>query len=178
MAEKKTETAALPERMPLSQREYCALRMLFGVISSFSLAASDMEARVKSIPGAWRDYRMLQVVAGKLLDRILLTIPLKKLLQIRTELAHTKVMVEVKRDYCLPVKDNYEDMITYVPQRALERITQQVVDCECVFCEKAGKDAKRCQLRRDIEAAYHWEYPDGGQECPFAGWVIDDSREG
>lgn len=35
----------------------------------------------------------------------------------------------------------------------------------------------RCQLRRDIEATYHYDYPDDGKECPFAGMTIGGSCE-
>ena len=54
---------------------------------------------------------------------------------------------------------------------------KKVVGYECFCCEKAGKDARRCQLRRDIEATYHYDYPDDGKECPFAGMTIGGSCE-
>ena len=173
--EEKPTTCSVPERFLLSGREYYALRELFGIVSSFNKCAGVLNERVRSIPGAYRDYRMIQTVAEKLMQKILTTVPQKKLVQISKELECTQVAVEVKRE--ISPSRNDESMITYVPQRALERITEKVVGYECLGCEKAGKDARRCQLRKDIEATYHYEYPTGGQECPFAGMTIGGSYE-
>ena len=65
------------DRVPLSGREYYALRELFGMVSSFNVCAGDLEKRVKSIPDAWRDYRLLMVLSEKLMQKVLDTIPQK-----------------------------------------------------------------------------------------------------
>lgn len=177
--EKKQPTMQpVPERFPLSGREYYALRELFGIVSTFNNCADSLNKRVRSIPGgAYRDYRMIQTVSEKLLTEILKTIPYNKLLQISKELRCTHVTVEVRPEIGRRLKHDGENMLTYVPQRALERITEHAIDIECRFCEKSGKDAKHCQLRRDIEATYHYDYPDDGKECPFAGLAIGGSHE-
>lgn len=134
-----------------------------GGVSTFNNCAGELDKRVRSIPGAYRDYRMIQSVAEKLVRKLLTTVPKNKLVQISKELKYTRIVVEVKPEIT-PSRDD-GNLLTYVPQRALERIMEKVVGYECFCCEKAGKDARRCQLRRDIEATYHYDYPDDGKNA-------------
>lgn len=164
-------------RFHFSQREYYATRELFGIVSTFNKCAGELERRVREIPGGWRDLRLLMSLSEKLLENILKTIPLKKLAVIRKELSSTEVIVSVRNDVARPAQTD-TDGYTYVSQRALERITQRVVNFECFCCEKQGAAAKKCQLRRDIESTYMFEYPCGaGKECPFAGAMFGGTED-
>lgn len=162
-------------RYTLSEREYYALRELFGIVSTFSEKAGELEARARTIQGGWRDMRMIQSVGAKLMGEILKTVPRKKLAQISRELHNTEVVVSVNRSICGEPGER-EENLTCVPQRALERITQKAVESECMFCEKCGADVKRCQLRKDIEATYMFDLPGSKTECPYAGLVITEGR--
>ena len=175
MADKETP------KTPLSGNEYAALRCFFGVVSTMTIHQGRLEKRIRSIPNGWRNWRFIQSSADRLLDELIETIPPNKLKQIRTELAHTRVFVEVRREFCNPAVDRDEKMMTYVPMRALERIMAVAVNNECLFCERSGKVAKKCPLRADLNAMYPFEVekePElaNGQECPFAGWRIDDAE--
>lgn len=167
-------------RFHFSQREYYATRELFGIVSTFNKCAGELERRVREIPRGWCDLKLIMALAEKLLGNILRTVPLKKLAVIKKELSSTEVIVSVRNDVAPPAKTD-TDGFTYVSQRALERITQRVVDFECFCCEKKGADAKHCQLRRDIEATYMFDYPcPAKRECPFAGMTFggtDDEAE-
>ena len=164
-------------RFHFSEREYYATRELFGIVSTFNRCAGELERRVREIPGGWRDLRLIQTLSEKLVVGILQTVPRKKLAAIKRELYNTEVLVNVRRDVARPAQGE-EDGFTYVPQRALERITQCAVNFECFCCEKKGTEAKRCQLRRDIEATYMFEYDcPAGQACPFQGAVIETDTD-
>lgn len=159
-------------RFHFSQREYYATRELFGIVSTFNKCAGELERRVREIPGGWRDLRLITTLSEKLLSNILKTVPLKKLAVIKKELNSTEVIVSVRNDVARPTQAD-TDGFTYVSQRALERITQRVVDFECFCCDKKGADAKHCQLRKDIEATYIFDYPcPAKKECPFAGMTF------
>lgn len=156
-------------RFHFSEREYYATRQLFGAVSTFNDCYQELERRVREIPGGWRDLRLIKVLSEKLLFNILMTVPLKKLAAVRRELENTEMIVQVKRTAVQHSEDEIGGY-TYVPQRALERITQRVVDYECFCCDKHGADAKHCPLRRDIESTYMFEYPcPAKKECPFQG---------
>lgn len=156
-------------RFHFSEREYYATRQFFGIITTFNKHAGQLERRVREIPNGWRDLRMLMTVSERLLGNILKTVPVKKLKAIKKELDNMEFTVSIRNCIAPPAKTD-TDGFTYVSQRALERITQRVVDFECFGCQKQGAEAKHCQLRKDIESTYNYEYPcASGKECPFAG---------
>ena len=173
------EDKDIPKK-PLSGNEYGALRALFGFTSTMAIMEGRLEKRLKETPHGWRDWRLLETVSYNLLERLMLTIPIHKVAQIRAELAHTRCYAEVKREFCNPAIDYDEKELTYMPLRPFERIMAIAVNSECLFCDKTGKAAKKCSLRADFNAVYKFDLEpelrevgrDG--ECPFAGWVIEE----
>lgn len=161
------------ERVPLSGREYYALREVFGMVSSFNKCAADLEKRVKRIPGAWRDYRLLMVLSEKLMGKLLNTIPQKKLGQIKRDLTHTTCEVKVGMD----VGGRISETFCYVPDTALVNTVKRVMNWECLFCEKKDAEVKKCQCRKDLEALYPWDFPLKGETCPLAQMTIDESED-
>lgn len=162
-------------RYPFSQREYYAFRELFGIVSTCSKYMYELEKRAKAAaPGTWRDLRLIEALNEKVMRAMLRTIPKNKLNQIQAELQHTQVIVQVNRSITRGEND-YDDNLTYVSQRALERITGIAVDNECLFCEKCGKDVKRCQLRKDIESTYMFDIQDMAKDghCLYAGFYVE-----
>ena len=165
-------------RTPLGAREYYALRNLFGMVSSFEITSKDLEKRVRSIPNGWRDMRLLTTLSEKLMTNIVSTIPTKKLQMIRKELEHTVVHIDVKNNVLPAKKETADSRFTYVPEGVIDRLVDRVVQSECLFCDKVGKDAKHCQLRKDIEMTYMYDIPADRVACPFAGiTTLEDAKK-
>ena len=162
------------EHPALSYREYRALRQLFGVVDAWDREGSELEKRLKLIKGGWRDARLLMMLSEKLLRGILGTIPQKKLRMIQKELESTTCEITV-RNTVAPLK---KEAFTYVEEEALERITDRAMQMECLLCDKCGKDARNCQLRKDIERLYMWDFPKikDNQPCHFAEATIGDFK--
>lgn len=148
-------------RYPMSNAEYQALRALFGAKNALEQTSKDIERRMRLIPGGWRDFRMLVAVLDKLLMGVLRTVPQKKLLAIRAELSRT--ICEVHMQGVTRPKD--DDLLTVVPQGALERVIGEAVHFRCFGCERS--DYKRCELFKAIDALYHYDFPKT-KICPFA----------
>jgi len=161
------------ERKPLSGREYYALREVFGMVSSFNKCAPDLEKRVRGIPGAWRDFRLLMVLSEKLMGKLLDTIPKKKLGQIKRDLTHTTCEVKVNMDVSGRMSETY----CYVPDAALVSTVKRVMGWECLFCEKRGADVKKCPCRKELEALYPWDFPLKGETCPLAQMTFEEGAE-
>lgn len=66
-------------RYPLSYVEYQSLRSLFGAKNALEQTHNQLERRVRTIPGGWRDFRLLMTLVDKLLGAVLRTIPQKKI---------------------------------------------------------------------------------------------------
>lgn len=158
-------------RYPLSEREYRALRKIFGLVTALLEAQPDLEARCRDIPGGWRDLRMLCAVSQGLMAKILRTVPKRKLGAIYQELDHT--YTDVRVSYGKPQEGT---QYTWIPAAALETIRRQAIAVECYCCDKQGKDAKRCLLRQALLDTYHDEVPPptDGRGCPFAGTIPED----
>lgn len=159
------------ERTSLSGQEYYALRALMGVVSTFAVETRTLEKRLRKIKMGWCRAKLIEAVADKLLVELLKTVPPKKIAQIRQEIEHTRVEVSVTRDFT----GNHKQTFTYVPNDALEWLEDKVVDMECMMCEKTSKESKRCQVRRNIEALYMYDFPDRGEVCPIAHMNIERS---
>lgn len=156
------------ERVKMSGREYYALRALIGVVSTFSAYDADIEKRVRMIPNGWRDLKLIEAKADKLFAEIMKTVPLQKIQQMKKELNNVRVEVNVIPDYTGRKKDCF----TYVPQDALEWLEEQVISMECAFCEKTCEQSKKCPIRKNIEALYHYDFPEK-VGCPLAQFKIE-----
>jgi len=161
------------EKYALSYREYFALRQLFGISHIWDKSGHEIEKRLKKIPNGWRDAKLIMTLADRLLDKVLLTIPREKLDQIKMELNHTFLEVTVKN--CIsgtPKGHTY----TYVETETLERVTDKAMEISCAFCQNRGKEVRDCQLRKDIERLYNWNFPMVGKdgECHFLERFTED----
>lgn len=159
-------------RKPLSRREYYALRQLFGIVSIFHSCGADLKDRLAGTREGWRDLRMIQSVSDKLTRSLLNTIPAEKLAMLHKELSHTCCEVSVR----MPVGIRGDgDPITCVETGPLERMMLRAGSVECFACEKRGKKARACPMRKDVERLLPWGYPEIGKDdaCPFADGRID-----
>jgi len=151
------------ERKPLRQKEYYALRTLFGMVEMFAKHAELLEKRVKGIPDGWRDMRMIASVAQKLMEHILETVPDKKLASIQKELRHTVVEIKVTPDY-----SGENSGCCYISEDTLDGLIQRLMNAECFLCDKSGAAMKACGLRKTLADAYPWDFPTKGEPCPFS----------
>lgn len=161
------------ERVNLSGREYYTLRSLMAVVSTFEACSGDLEKRIRTIPNGYRDLRLIMATANRLFEKLLSTIPEKKLKQIQHEIKFTRLEVKVNPDYT----GRKESPFTYVPQENLEWLTEKIIDMECAFCDKSCKESKKCEIRRNIEALYHYDFPEI-TGCPLATMNLENLMEG
>ena len=161
-------------RWPLSGQEYYAARALMGIVSTFETELKVLEKRLKAIPYGWRDAKMIAAVADTLLIRLLKTVPPNKLAQIQHEISHTRVEINVTRDYTGKAREQF----TYVPNGALEWLEDKVIDMECSMCDLDEKQAKKCPVRKNIEALYMYDFPERESCCPLAQMHIGGDPRG
>ena len=156
------------ERTNLTGQEYFALRSLMGIVSTFATEDRVLKNRLKKVPMGWCDVKMIEAKADRLLDAVLATIPAKKLAQIRQEIGHSRVEISVVRD----VTGAHKKAFTYVPNEALEWLEDQVIDLNCMMCDKTEKESRKCPVRRNIEALYQYDFPER-KGCPIAQMNIE-----
>ena len=153
-------------RIPLTNREYYALREVFGIVNAFDKCSRDLKNRCQQIPGGWRDLRLICTKAEKLMGDLLHTVPYEKLRTMKAELGQITCEVKCVKDYTGRLKN---EGFSYVPDEALSRVVARLIGYECLICEKSAKQGKRCPIFKDISDLYPWPMPPRGDRCPLAG---------
>ena len=166
MSEKESEKES--EKRELRNREYYTLRTIMAALSGLEGGEQFLVNRLKSVPNGLRDYRMVKTVLRKLLEKLLDTVPDKRLGQIKTELKNAHIEVKVERDYTGAYRENF----TYVPNKALEEIEDIICDMFCAACEKSDKESRKCRIRKLMEMLYQYDFPERNG-CPLAIDSID-----
>ena len=147
-------------RYPLSGKEYEALRTLFGAVNALSLDA--MKDRLE-ILGCWEEYENTHKVMRRIMEKLLTTIPQKKLQSIHRDLAHTICEIKVRP----PVGDAKHEVT--IDQAILIRLMERAIAMDCFCCQKTAKEGLRCQLYKDLNACFPYELTDPGEAvCPFS----------
>lgn len=150
-------------RIPLSYKEYTALRTIFGAVNALEQYHDVLHRRCEGIPHGWRDLRCLVRLSEILLEKILRTIPRKRLLALKTELDNTVCEVKVKG-----VTGERHDECIYVPTQSIVNLAQAATAVQCFGCQRTQEDARRhCQTYKDVQAILPYEFDECGR-CPFA----------
>ncbi len=179
-------------RYPMSQREYMALWHVLGINNAFLVSENILEERLRLIPGALDDYKLIEDKANDLLKKLADTLPTNKLRALKAEIPLIKVEVYTKG----PVgRVSSDKEMTVVPLSALDYVCHAAQMANCEFCEyeqdehghkaKSGKKTKsykRCALYRNLTEMYHFDLEmasadaDGKADdgrCPFAHNSLD-----
>lgn len=164
------------DKRTLSEKEYWAFKQMVGALNTIVNNQDVLEGRCKLVKNGLRDIRMVRSVLMKLYENVWKqTIPVDQQERIRLEFQNTKTYIDVSR----PQDNGHRPEYCFMPTRNLENILNRVMEQECQWCMKCGKEVSRCKLKQDIEATYEWEIqkkmPDG--TCPFATLIRMDENE-
>lgn len=144
-------------RIPMSTAEYEGVRTLFGVTSMIPLIARKLEERAREIPGAWRDLRLMERLSEKLTAAILLTVPMKKLMAMRSELGRTRIIMTL---------DKRPDQMDFVvSEEAVHQLITNACELRCFGCGKA--DWWACETYQAVRDVLPYDLPPQGVQCPL-----------
>lgn len=149
-------------RIPLSFNEYEAMKTIFSAFNAVALYHGRLERRCKEYSGGWRDMRLLVKLSEKVMEGLLMTVPLKKLVQIRKELENSYCVLRTKGASGVD-----SDGFMYVREQTINELCQAATEY-CFACEKTHKQAKSgCRLYANIQSICNFEFEDC-DECPFS----------
>lgn len=170
------KTNVLPDeqRAPLTNAEFMLVERLG--LANYQLekcCTGEMEARLRTIPNGWRDWKLLTAVTDRLMGKLLDTIPTKQLNRIVHIFNHGEVLIREKSFVRSP------QLIT-MPLDDLAFITEAAIKSQCRHCLRSGKEVRRCKLYKAlIGAAPPDQYPRYG--CGYQeiaqGMIEDDDNE-
>lgn len=105
--------------------------------------AEQMKKRFKAIPNGWRDLRMIEAVLSRLIDDILQTYPLEKLVSMQRMLPHMKYRLQcgataskLNEDECIILEKDLDTLSIYAHE-------------QCKLC--FNQDCKRCPLGKVLD---------------------------
>lgn len=143
----KTNVPADADRIPLTNAEFMLVERLG--LANYQLekcCTKEMEARLRAIPNAWRDWRLVTSATGRIVDKLLDTIPTKQLQRIVHIFEHGEVLIRERSFVRSP------QLIT-MPLDDLTFITEAAIKAQCRHCLRTGKEVKRCKLYRALIGA-------------------------
>lgn len=150
------------KKAPAKGRELQSIEMYAFFQAAIHQHEPGLMERLKTCPNAWRDYRLLETIADRVLDAIYASLPNKTMARIvagsnNLELRVAPKSVNRARDYIMV---EYEDF---------RHIVKGLADGTCGICLGEQETAKGCPMRKLLA-----EYlpPDDGQpfgSCPYAG---------
>lgn len=143
------KTNVLPDeqRVPLTNTEFMLVERLG--LANYQLekcCTKEMESRLRAIPNAWRDWRLLVAVTNRLMDGIMDSIPTKQLKRIAHIFEHGEVIVRERTFVRTP------QLIT-MPLDDLAFITETAIKTQCRHCLRSGKEVRRCKLYKALIGA-------------------------
>ena len=151
---------------PLSGKEYAALQSLFAALSSLSVTTPTLEKRARTVPGAWRDLRMMQTKCDTVMQRLLTTVPVNKLRHIRADIEHARVYVKVEAP---GLNSMSTEGFSYVPTDTVNALLAYVCEHDCMLCDNTPEQARTCETRKMIEKALPHEIDAAdGAHCKFS----------
>ena len=123
--------------MRLRASETDSLFALYASLQEIDHAKGDMEKRIRSVPGGWRDISLIRAVLSKLIDRILETIPLEKLLALQRNMKCMSYRIYLAKPVTLPKEE------VIVKGEDLATLARYAHDYSCTACDK---DCNKCEL--------------------------------
>lgn len=153
-------------KIQLSYREYNAIRTIYGAVNAFELYHGQLERRARGVKGLWRDLRLLRWLSKSVLERILKTVPVKKLKQMKAELDNTICEVKVRS-----ISNPKRSELMCIERETVLNICKAATEMNCFCCDKTQAEAKKnCQLYKDIQSVFNYEF-EKTEQCPFSDGV-------
>lgn len=158
----------MSERTPLRGSEYSALQTLFAMVSGFTAGISFLQKRCEGI-GCWEDLQRVGDLAQEVLDKILLTVPEKKLMMIRTELENIRLHIKIEPEWAISKTRGF----SYIPTDTLNDLLNHLCQTECSMCDMTPVEARKCPHRKTIDDALPHEVDGTDREhCKYSDMVL------
>lgn len=124
--------------MRLRASETNALFTLYASLQEIDHAKDEMEKRLRAIPYGWRDISLIRSVLSKLIDQILETVPIEKLVSLSRNMRCMSYRVYFAPPVTAPPPDE-----VIVKAEDLAALAKYAHECTCIACDK---NCNKCEL--------------------------------
>lgn len=152
----------------LSGKEHSGLLQLMASATGLIHYEENLKERLRAVPGAYRDYRLAAKKLDQVIEALMHTIPIKRLMVLRQE-----VKTVTTRVYVGPPAVDHVPNVVYMTDDAFVNLMNILVREECLICSKTGKEVRRCPIFQAIERCLPYS-ADPGEDpvdgtCQLAG---------
>lgn len=163
--------AVVAKQSDINGREYAAIKQFWAAMDLLSMLEQSLGKRLSNIPGGIRDLRMMKTVSERLFQKMLWTIPQKRLMMMKTEMAHFELSIYMTG---ATRHDANEHDHLIIRTKALYELMRSACNYECLACMKCGKEARRCSLYKALTDALPYDADFKTDEmCPFADGRVE-----
>ena len=162
------------EKRDLSRAEYEAFKQVMAAASCLYRAEAALTERIKTIPNGKKLLACGRGLIFKLYHELLLTFPTKRLAALQSEQKHLSLYI--RTDGAAPYNVDEDDNM-FIPKKTLNALADFACRMECDFCDKCGKEARKCKLRKTLADTFMYEVPEtvgSDGHCIFAGYTFED----
>lgn len=129
--------------MECGARELHIVEFITGLDCQLAMGEKHLEARLKSVPDLWRQYRIARKAVEKVIDGIYKSVPIKTLKHMQNLCKYGEVIIRPRG--AVKVND-----VQIVPSEELKVLINHVIENECAMCVKDQREQKGCQLRKAL----------------------------
>lgn len=145
----------------LNSRELHAVEFLAGLDARLKAGESYLEERLKSTPGAWRDYRLAMTMLEKALVAVYDTVPDKTMHRLMMLVEHGEIVIRPKPAATAGA------YVQIIANEDLKVIINRAIEGDCAMCLKSGGEVKACTLRRTLMMVAPPEELANDGMCPY-----------
>ena len=151
----------------LNGRESSSIEYLAALDSQLAIAETTLQERLKTVPDAWRQFRITRSAMEKVLNALYSTVPNKMLIHMQKLALSGECIIRPRP--VVKIKG-----LQTVPEDELKDIINIVISGKCAFCLDDARTAKKCKLRKALMMiAPPGEI--GNADCPYS--VVATSNE-
>ncbi len=129
---------------PVDSQELRTIEFMMALTARLKTGEKYMRDRLRTIPDGWRQYRLVEAVTDKLLDKVYDTVPTKTLIYLQKLSMQGEVKVQFKP------ASRLEDWY-YVKDSDLKLIANTAMAATCAVCLKNEREIKQCKLRKTFQ---------------------------
>lgn len=139
----KEKTTKGLEVIESNSKETHAVEILAALDCQMSKYEVHLKDRLKSVPGAWQQFRMGKAGVANAINACYDTLPVKTLLHMQRLCDHGEVIIRQKG----VVKT---DDVQFVPTPGLKLLVNIAMENECAICMKDPTGQRKCELRKAL----------------------------
>lgn len=134
----------MDEKRTPNGNELYGIEILAALDAQLNERIKYLEARLKSVPDLYRQYRIAQTAVGKVVDGLYTTVPQKTLIHMQKLCASGEIVIRQKPAV------RYDD-VRFALMSDLKDIANVVVANECAICLRDAREQRKCKLRKAME---------------------------